>query len=62
MLVINGFVLYLIDFISDYITINGIGALLYGSIIISISTMLVAWSAHLFIKENEPQKKYDSYT
>lgn len=55
MLVINGFVLYLIDFISDYITINGIGALLYGSVIISLSTMLVAWSAHIFIKDQEQQ-------
>lgn len=55
-LVINAFILYLIDFISDYITINGISALAYGSIIISISTMLVAWSAHIFIKENESKE------
>ncbi len=54
MLVINSFILYIIDFISDYITINGIAALVYGGIIISRSTMLIAWSAHLFIKENKP--------
>ncbi len=55
-LVINSFILYIIDFISDYITINGIPALLYGGIIISVTAMLVAWSAHLFIKQNRKQQ------
>ncbi len=52
-MVINTGILYIIDFISDYITINGISALLYGTLIISISNLITRWSAGLFIKENQ---------
>ncbi len=50
-LVINGFILYLIDFLSAYITINGIEPLVYGTLIISVVTVLVALSTKLFVRE-----------
>lgn len=51
-IIINTGVLYLIDFISDYITINGISALFYGTLIISAANLITRWSAKLFIKES----------
>lgn len=48
---INGFVLYLIDFMSDYITINGIEPLLYGTLLISAVTILTSLSLRLFMRE-----------
>ncbi len=45
---INAFLLYVIDFISPYITINGIDTLLYGTLILSVANMISGWSAKIF--------------
>jgi putative membrane protein len=52
-IIINAGILYLIDFSSVYITIKGLDTLLYGTLIVSITNLLVHWSVKLFIRETE---------
>jgi putative membrane protein len=52
-IIINAGILYLIDFSSVYITINGLPALLYGTLVLSAANLVVHWSVKLFIRETE---------
>ena len=53
-LVINAAILAAVDFISDFITINGLTALLYGTLIISVAVWVAGWGLKLFSEEQAP--------
>ena len=55
-IVINAGVLTLVDFFTTDITINGLVALLYGTLIISAANLVVGMSVKSFIKENVVQQ------
>ncbi len=49
-LVINASILSAIDFISNLITINGLTALIYSTIIISLSVLITKFILHIFFR------------
>lgn len=50
-IIINASLLYIIDFISPYITINGLDTLLYGTLILSAGNIISGWSAKIFARQ-----------
>ena len=47
---INAFILFAIDFISNLITINGLEALIYSTLIISLSVVITKSTLHFLFK------------
>ncbi len=56
-IIINAAILFAVDFTSDLITINGLDALLYGTLIISLSVGLTRLGLKLFIAEEPPSSQ-----